>query len=127
MVLGKLYAPLAVDLWSSGVILFAMLTGYLPFEDDNNSVLYKKIVNLDYKVPAFVDIPGKFLLTKLITTQERRLSLEAVKLTDFFNVRPFRNNQGIRVAQTRAPTDLQACLEIAQLYGLPEALVRGSV
>ena len=44
MIAGKEYNPLAADLWSCGVILFAMLCGYLPFEDPNTSNLYRKII-----------------------------------------------------------------------------------
>lgn len=33
MIQGERYHGLKVDIWSSGVILFAMLNGYLPFED----------------------------------------------------------------------------------------------
>ena len=32
MIAGKKYDGLKVDIWSSGVILFAMVCGYLPFE-----------------------------------------------------------------------------------------------
>lgn len=31
------------DVWSMGVLLFALLCGYLPFDDDNCMILYKKI------------------------------------------------------------------------------------
>jgi 5'-AMP-activated protein kinase catalytic alpha subunit len=33
MILGKKYDPLIADIWSSGVVLFAMVCGFLPFED----------------------------------------------------------------------------------------------
>uniref|UniRef100_A0A453AML2 non-specific serine/threonine protein kinase n=1 Tax=Aegilops tauschii subsp. strangulata TaxID=200361 RepID=A0A453AML2_AEGTS len=39
----KGYNGALADLWSCGVILFVMLAGYLPFEDDNVSALYKKV------------------------------------------------------------------------------------
>ena len=43
MIAGKKYVGLRVDLWSCGVILYAMLCGYLPFDDQDTQVLYKKI------------------------------------------------------------------------------------
>jgi len=34
MIAGRRYEGIMVDIWSSGVILFAMLCGYLPFDDN---------------------------------------------------------------------------------------------
>ena len=36
------------------MILFAVVCGYLPFEDQNTSALYKKILAADYKPPKFI-------------------------------------------------------------------------
>lgn len=33
----------AVDMWSAGVIIFILLAGYAPFDDDNDVMLYQKI------------------------------------------------------------------------------------
>ena len=37
MIAGQKYNPVLVDIWSSGIILFAMLCGYLPFDDADTS------------------------------------------------------------------------------------------
>ena len=50
MIAGKRYVGSVVDIWSCGVILFALISGYLPFEDSNTALLYKKIIAGDYQV-----------------------------------------------------------------------------
>ena len=54
MIAGKRYIGLNSDIWSCGIILYAMTCGYLPFEDPNTNKLYKKILSCDYLMPGFI-------------------------------------------------------------------------
>ena len=68
MVGGKAYNGLKTDIWSCGIIFYAMICGYLPFEDTNTSILYKKIIKGEFKIPAFLTERSKTLLKGILNT-----------------------------------------------------------
>jgi len=68
MIAGKKYDPYKADIWSCGIVLFAMICGYLPFEDPKTSNLYKKIMAGNYKPPKFLSLEVKDLLRNILNT-----------------------------------------------------------
>ena len=68
MIAGKKYKGLNADIWSCGVILYAMICGYLPFEDPNTGKLYKKILNCDYKIPNWISTEARDILRCVLNT-----------------------------------------------------------
>ena len=80
MIAGKKYNGVSVDLWSCGVILFALLAGYLPFEDPNTSNLYKKILSADFQVPNFISPEATDMISRILTTDpEKRITISQIK------------------------------------------------
>ena len=62
MIAGRRYVGPTADLWSLGVCLFAMLCGYLPFEDPDTPTLYKKILSGAYAVADHVSLEARDLI-----------------------------------------------------------------
>ena len=54
LIAGRSYLGAEADLWSMGILLYALLCGYLPFDDDNINVLYKKIAIGKYETPPWL-------------------------------------------------------------------------
>lgn len=85
MIEGKKYIGTRVDIWSAGVILFAMICGFLPFEDPNTSKLYKKILNAEYKIPKFVSDDARDILKNILNTDpEKRFTIEQIRNHPWF-------------------------------------------
>lgn len=71
------YDPVLIDVWSSGVVLFSMMAGYLPFCDPDISTLYKKILLGSYKFPSWFTHDAKDLLSRMLTVDPaKRIKLD---------------------------------------------------
>ena len=66
MIAGKKYVGTQVDAWSCGIILFALICGFLPFEDPDTTELYKKILKVQFTIPKFVVPDYKDFMSKII-------------------------------------------------------------
>ena len=80
MVRGESYIGPQVDVWSSGVVLYAMLCGRLPFEDSNTARLYLKITRGTYEVPNYLSDLSKSLISGMLHLEPpNRMTTHTVK------------------------------------------------
>lgn len=80
MIIGKEYNGIISDVWSSGVILYVMICGYLPFKGENNTQIYENIIKGNYFLPDYLSIGCKNLLEKiLVIDPSKRITLEGIK------------------------------------------------
>jgi len=73
-----------------------MLCGYLPFEDPDTAILYRKILKGDFEIPEFLSKKAeKFLQGLLCTDPRQRLTLEQIRKHPWFAYYNERANQSI--------------------------------
>ncbi|KAL2133332.1 hypothetical protein VTI74DRAFT_2527 [Chaetomium olivicolor] len=65
----QFYKGSAVDIWSMGVILFAMLAGRLPFDDEDMGVMLSKAKRAEYKMPPHLTREAKDLIRRILVDQ----------------------------------------------------------
>ncbi|KYM80216.1 Maternal embryonic leucine zipper kinase [Atta colombica] len=66
LIMGKKYLGSEVDIWSMGVLLYALLCGFLPFDDNNLENLYKKILSGKYEEPYWLSNNSKMLIKSML-------------------------------------------------------------
>ncbi|KAL5250278.1 hypothetical protein ACHWQZ_G016125 [Mnemiopsis leidyi] len=69
---GQPYIGTEADLWSMGVLLYALLCGFLPFDDDNTATLYRLIQEGKYKVPDRLSKESARLIQGLLQVDPKR-------------------------------------------------------
>eukprot|EP00096_Caligus_rogercresseyi_P005290 TRINITY_DN2049_c0_g1_i3.p1 TRINITY_DN2049_c0_g1~~TRINITY_DN2049_c0_g1_i3.p1 ORF type:complete len:633 (+),score=214.86 TRINITY_DN2049_c0_g1_i3:46-1944(+) len=72
LVTGKNYLGSEADVWSMGVLLYALLCGFLPFDDENISCLYRKIQCGIYEKPSWLSPSSLQILDAMLQTDAKR-------------------------------------------------------
>lgn len=60
------YDGAKADIWSCGVILFVLLAGYLPFNEQKLMDLYKKIFKGEFRCPQWFPLEVRKLLSRIL-------------------------------------------------------------
>ena len=77
------------DIWCCGIILYAMLCGYLPFDGDEDKdgkdVLFKNIIEGNLEFPKFISELAKDLIIRLLNVDAKeRISIPEIKKHPFY-------------------------------------------
>ena len=98
MIAGLPYMGSRVDTWSCGVIMFALICGYLPFEDPNTTNLYQKILKGEFSIPRFVSKEAAELIRAILSTDpEKRYTIQEIRRHPWFNQIPHKIKRGMNL------------------------------
>ncbi len=117
MLEGHEYNGEATDVWSCGIILYAMLCGTLPFSESQEEIIVKKIKSHDYVIPNYLSKDAKDLLNHiLIINPKERYNIKQIQGHPWFNLIKPHMVPGINLEEDIIPVD-DKILEMVKNYG----------
>ncbi|KAL9460067.1 hypothetical protein AB3S75_003295 [Citrus x aurantiifolia] len=73
------------DIWSCGVVLFVLLSGFLPFQNENIMKMYRKIFKAEYEFPPWISCDARKLISRiLVADPQKRISVSEIMINPWF-------------------------------------------
>ena len=125
---GEEYYGLLSDVWSAGVVLYAMAFGYLPFCEDDEDTNINNIIEGNYEIPEEASPELADLLIHLLDINPlTRYDLEQIKQHPWFNmIKRYKYIPGVIEGYHRIPIDMKI-VEACEQYGYDKEKVIESV
>lgn len=86
LLLGQRYYGPEVDVWSLGVVLYVMLCGKVPFDDESVYVLQGKIKSAQFEFCRQISGDARDLILGMLVADGDRHTLEKVKTSPWLNI-----------------------------------------
>jgi serine/threonine-protein kinase HSL1 (negative regulator of Swe1 kinase) len=89
VIMGQAYHGSMADIWSCGIILHALLTRALPFDDEDLDTLLKKVKKAEFTMAPEIDSLAQDLIRKMLQKDVKlRITIAEVMKHPFFLSRP---------------------------------------
>lgn len=125
---GKLYAGPEVDIWSCGVILYALLCGTLPFDDEHVPTLFRKIKSGIFPIPEYLNKQVVNLVCQMLQVDPlKRATIEEIKKHEWFQKDLPSYLFPSSIEQDSNVIDTYAVSEVCSKFGVKEAEVHNAL
>ena len=96
MLSGQPYNGITTDIWSSGIVLYSMLVGTLPFDDQELNALYDQIKIGTFYIPSTLSLEAIDFLKKILQVEpNKRMNIFQIKEHPWFNIEKNKLYKGI--------------------------------
>lgn len=130
IITGDGYSGLKADVWSMGIMLFAMLIGKMPFKGSTISDLHLSITTAAFKIPEQpkISAEAKDLIHKMLTVDpDKRLSSFEVLKHSWLKLDPAKVEEIVlKTADNRVYVDENLVLQLNR-YGFPDKAIRDAL
>jgi len=117
MLSGESYSGNTTDLWSAGIILYSMLVGALPFDDQEINKLYEQIKIGKFYIPSTLSLEAIDLLKKILEVDpKKRINIEGVKNHSWFKLEENPMYKGINISIEHFPCDTKVVNYVIKNY-----------
>ncbi|KAJ6383067.1 hypothetical protein OIU77_031483 [Salix suchowensis] len=121
----KGYDGSKADIWSCGVILYVLLAGFLPFQEENVMKMYRKVFKAEYHFQPWFSTDSKKLISRLLVADpEKRITIPAIMRNHWF-LRGFSRPVAFSIQdscpeKTEQEQDLDSCSVLQTKVSSPE-------